>query len=152
MRLEALARGLSAVYADGASLLAQAGYDGDDEHFSNLEWDRNDPEAYRLVKAVERAAAVLDQGRERFLDDQATPGKLIYRLSLLPNGRYGYHKGNDIVEMYCGRRIEALLDVEGFLYWVPCTIEFDDGRYYIARYDAPLDGLIVREAYGGPLT
>ena len=152
MRLESLARGLSAVYADGASLLAEAGYDRDDEHFRQLEWDWNDPEAYRLVKAVERAASALDQGRSQFLDAQAPPGKLTYRLSLLPNGRYGYRKGNKVVEMYCGRRIEALLDLEGFLCWVPCTIEFDDGRYYAGRFGSSLDGLIVREPGRGALS
>ena len=152
MRIDLLAESLSAVYAKGASLLAEAGYDRDGENFSQLEWDQNDPESYRLVKAVERAASVLDQGREQFLDAQAPPGKLVYRLSLLPNGRYGYHKGDQVVEMYCGKRIEALLDLGGFLYWVPCVIEFEDGGYYVDRTGASLDGLIVREPRRGSLT
>lgn len=151
MRLEALADGLSAVYAEGAMLLSEAGYDGE-EDFDQLEWDRNDPESYRLLKAVKRAASALDQGRERFLDAQTPPGKLVYRLGLLPNGRYGYHKGSKTVEMYCGRRIEALLDLDGFLYWVPCIIESEDGEYYINQPGASLDGLIVREPKESSLT
>ena len=103
-----------------------------------------------LVRAANSIAETLDKVMERFRDACCTRDTHAYTLHRLSNGRFGFYKNGYVVEMYCGRSVEALLEREGHTYWTRCTIEYESGDYYICgHYDAKLEGLVVRKAREG---
>ncbi len=149
MTLATLLRQLSDVYGQAACLLERAGFDWDNEEFLKLEWNENDADAYVPVRTSKRLAVTLCEEREDLMSAMSSPDRHIYRLHRLPGGRFGYKKKDGrMEEMYCGRGIEALVDVNGHSYWVACSIEYRAGDYYVTCYDAPMEGLLVREPRG----
>ena len=140
---------LPAVFSGIATLLGAAGYDEDQEGLTGLEWDKGDTEAYYYVMAADSIARSLVKAMERYKDACCLPDTHAYTLHRLPDGRYGFYKGGYVIEMYCGRSVEALLDRDGFLYWTRCTFEHDGDYYIPGHYDASLEGLVVRKAREG---
>ena len=141
---------ISDLFCKTGALLKEAGYDEDCTELVNLKWDTDDIEAYYYVRAANSIAETLDKVMERFRDACCTRDTHAYTLHRLSNGRFGFYKNGYVVEMYCGRSVEALLEREGHTYWTRCTIEYESGDYYICgHYDAKLEGLVVRKAREG---
>ena len=141
---------LTAVFTRTAMLLQEAGYDEECGELAGLEWDRDDPEAYYYVEAANSIARTLERAMERHADAMCPPDIHAYTLHRLANGRFGFYKNGYIVEMYCGRSVEALIGREGTSYWTRCTIEYEDDDYYVcSHYGVGLEGLVVRRIREG---
>ena len=125
--------------------LKRAGYSWDDGEFTALESDMEDPESFYYRKVLEDCAGIICERDETLHRSSRKPKKETFRLRRLPNGRFGYMKPGGInVEMSSGRRIEALVHLDGHPCWMDCQIEYDED-YYLCRYYEPLEGLLVRE-------
>ena len=147
MKLTELQHAFTGLVAQAKDLVEMAGYSWEERGFDGvLNWDRDDREAYYFVNLLQSVAGSFCFIDERLEDASRPPKAWQGRLRRLANGRYGY-EGPDgrIVEMYCGRRVEALVDFDGRSYWMACTIEYTDGDYYLTRFNRPLEGLLVRE-------
>ena len=140
---------LERVVRQGYNLLCGIGFDENLEIYGLVDADEHDPNTKYRLEAINRILSDLyeAQGILRFL--RRRESKEVHTMTYFPSqGRYGFYDENGRpVGFTCGHCLEVLLtDDEGKHHWIPTSIEYSGGRYYLVEQrDVPLAGLLIRD-------
>lgn len=147
--LDWLTSQLERVVDQGNVLLRMIGFDKNLEIYGLVNADEHDPNTKYRLEAVDRILYGLYEAQDTLSFLRARESRKVHTMTYLPSvDRYGFYDGNGrFVEFHCGHGLEVLLkDDEGKQHWIPTSIEYSQGRYYLVEHrDVPLDGLLIRD-------
>lgn len=140
MKLTELRERLQSLDQSIRQILRDSEYEFDEDLYT-VEYARDNPDAVQLITEYQRILSKLDEvsGTLNYLKQPIAHEGTLH---LQKNGRYEV----DGVELTCGSPLEILVQDEGDDYpaWVASRIEANNGYYFVARRNLPLEGKRAR--------